>query len=152
MLSPKFIQLIESHSGQIASAVFQELSRDPKTPRLGRLSRSEFEDRFQDIARNLGSWLADAREDVIAHRFAGLGRNLGDPGVAPSEVVHALHALKERMLDTIRNQGLAQTSLDLYAEEELEHQVGRFFDAAVYHVVRGFEMAAEPKTVGAGKG
>jgi hypothetical protein len=152
MLSPKFIQLIESHSGEIASAVLQELSRDPKTPRLGRLPRSEFEDRFQDIARNLGNWLADAREDQIAHRFAGIGRSLGDPGIAPSEIVHALHALKERMLDTIRNQGWAQTSLDLYAEEELEHQVGRFFDTAVYHVVRGCETAVQPMAAGARPG
>jgi hypothetical protein len=31
--------------------------------------------------------------------------------------------------------------VDLYAEEELEHRVGRFFDDLVVHLVRGYEAA-----------
>jgi hypothetical protein len=31
--------------------------------------------------------------------------------------------------------------IELYAEEELEHRVGRFFDFMLYHVVRGYEAA-----------
>jgi hypothetical protein len=31
--------------------------------------------------------------------------------------------------------------MQLYAEEELEHRVGRFFDILVYHLVKGYESA-----------
>jgi hypothetical protein len=30
----------------------------------------------------------------------------------------------------------------VYAQEELEQRVGQFFDALVYHVVRGYENAS----------
>ena len=37
--------------------------------------------------------------------------------------------------------GLPQTSLEIYAEEELEHRLNRFMDFLVYHHVRGYEAA-----------
>jgi hypothetical protein len=31
----------------------------------------------------------------------------------------------------------------LYAEEELENQLGRFFDLLVFHLARGYETASD---------
>jgi hypothetical protein len=33
------------------------------------------------------------------------------------------------------------TALQLYAQEEFEQRMGSFFDACVYHIVRGYEKA-----------
>ena len=49
--------------------------------------------------------------------------------------------LKYETVDYIRNQGFPQTSLEIYAEEELEHRLNRFIDFLVYHMVRGYEAA-----------
>jgi hypothetical protein len=45
------------------------------------------------------------------------------------------------MLDYIRDQGIGLSTVEIYAEEELEHQVGVFFDSVIYHVVRGYQNA-----------
>ncbi len=139
MLSPKFIEMIESHSGQIAAKVLAEVRRDPKTTHLSQLPRAELDAQCSEIVRHLGHWLADSREEEVAERFENYGRLRRRERVPIHESVHALHLLKAAMIDFIRNQGLAQTSVDLYAEEELEHQVGLLFDSFVYHLIRGSE-------------
>lgn len=53
----------------------------------------------------------------------------------------ALSIAKDKMIDFISQQGLAKTAMELYAEEELERRVGRFFDVLIIHMVRGYEAA-----------
>ena len=45
------------------------------------------------------------------------------------------------MITFVLDQAAAKTFLQLYAEEELEHRVDRFFDILVCHLVRGYENA-----------
>jgi hypothetical protein len=45
------------------------------------------------------------------------------------------------MLEFVRNQGIGDSPVAIYAEEELEHCVGRFFDSMVYHMTLGYEDA-----------
>jgi hypothetical protein len=45
------------------------------------------------------------------------------------------------MFDFVGEQGLTKDSVELYAEEELERRVGRFFDVLVIHMARGYETA-----------
>jgi hypothetical protein len=43
--------------------------------------------------------------------------------------------------------------MDLYAEEELEHGVGQFFDNAIYHLIRGYQQAQPaPRGAAAARG
>ena len=147
MLSSRFVHMIESHADQIAAGVLHQLRRDPRTPRIAHLSQTELKDDCQAILLNLGHWLTISPEKEVASRFEQLGRVRRRERVPLEETIHELHVLKDKMLDYIRDQGIAQTSVDLYAEEELEHQIGHFFDSAVYHVVHGYEHAPEPEIV-----
>lgn len=141
MVSSKFVQMIEDHSEQITGGVLHRLQRDYRTPHIARLPVSELHDQCQAILKNLGHWLAESRDDEVSRSFEDIGRLRAREGVPLHEAVHALHVLKERMLDYVRDQGIAQTSMDLYAEEELENQIGRLFDSVVYYVVKGYESA-----------
>ncbi len=141
MLSAKLIQMIETHSDQIAGGVLQRIHRDPRTPHMAKLPEPELREHCQEILKKLGHWLAESLEDEIAGHYQEIGRLRAAEGVPLHEAVHALHLLKGRMLDYIRDQGFAQTSVDLYAEEELEHQVGRFFDSVIYYLIKGWESS-----------
>lgn len=141
MVSAKFVQLIESHADQIAERVVTELRRNNRAPQIAGLPETELRDSCHRVLRNLGHWLTASSEEEIARYYEERGRIRAAEGVPLHEAVYLLQLLKNRMLDFVRNQGIAQTSIDLYAEEELEHQVGRFFDAAVYHLIRGYEQA-----------
>ena len=70
------------------------------------------------------------------------------------ECVHGLHIVKNAVLSYVRDQGLGQTTVEVFAEEELEHHVGLFFDCVIYHLVRGYEdemRQALHHTVAAGR-
>ena len=141
MLSAKLVQMIETHSDTLAAGVVRHLRADPRSPSIAALPENELHDQCHGVLKRLGHWLAESPEDEIARHYEDLGRLRLREEVPLHEAVHALHLLKRSMLDYVRSQGLAQTAADVYGEEELEHEIGRFFDSAVYHVVRGYETS-----------
>ncbi len=152
MLSSKFIRLVESHAEEIAESTLRQLAEDPRTPHLARRPWCEQIAECAEIIRDLGQWLVHGGDENVAERFEPVGARCAAQGIPASELVYALHVLKAKMLDLIRNQGLAQSSVDLYAEEELEHHAGRLFDSIVYHVVNGYESAAVAEAAAAAAG
>jgi hypothetical protein len=49
--------------------------------------------------------------------------------------------MKSTVIDFIEEQGIPLDTVGLYAEEELEHRLGKFFDQLIIHLVRGYEGA-----------
>lgn len=141
MVSAKFVQLIESHAEQIADRVLSELRRDERRRHIAALPEAELREICQRILRNLGHWLTAASEKEIERYYEERGRIRAAEGVPLHEVVYLFLLLKSRMLDFVRHQGFPHTTVDVYAAEELDYAVGRFFDSAVYHLVRGYETA-----------
>jgi hypothetical protein len=141
MLSGKLIRLIEVHQQEITDRLLRDIHRYPELTHLRQLPEVELRERSQNILENLGYWLAQTNEDEIAHKYVGIGKGRFHEGVPLHESVHALFLIKEKMFDFIGEQGFPPDALQLYAEEELERRVGRFFDLLVLHLVRGYEEA-----------
>jgi hypothetical protein len=139
MLSAKLVQLIEDHWEALTRRILIVLRADPRLSHFRALSESDVHDRIGQICKNLGRWLAAGDDEHLAAQYETLGHNRQREGVPLDEVVHASHLIKHRMLDFVRDQGITHTSVEVYAQEELEHRVGLFFDAVVYHLVRGYE-------------
>ncbi len=74
-------------------------------------------------------------------RYSVLGKTRFEENIPLHEAVLRFHILKEIVIEFIHEQGFAVNAVQLYAEEELELRLGRFIDAGVYHVVRGYENA-----------
>lgn len=136
------IQMIEDHGEEIAQRVVRRLRQDRQLRHIAQLPESELRSRALDVVKNFGHWLAPREEQEIARRFEQLGRRRYEEGIPLCEVVRALQVLKGSIIDYVREQGVGNTYLELYAEEELEHAAGKFFDSAIYHVICGFEGAA----------
>lgn len=142
------VQMIESHSEEIASRALRQIRQDPQLRQLQKLPESELRERAQEVLNRLGHWLALRKDDEVARHYEDLGRRRFDEGIPLHELVQAFQIVKESMIDYVRERGLGQSVVELYAEEELEYRVGRFFDRLIYHVVRGYEQqwsgSAEP--------
>jgi len=149
MLSSKLIQLIEDHSEQITARVLGKIRKDPRLAHVVRLPETDLRQRAQEILKNLGHWLAASQEEELARHCERLGRLRFTEDIPLHEAVLARFLIKDEMIDFVRDQGLGQTHMDLYAEQELEHRVGRFFDRMIYHVVRGYEAAMRESLPGA---
>ncbi|MCS6953205.1 MAG: hypothetical protein RMK57_12865 [Bryobacterales bacterium] len=135
------VQMIESHSDQITQTILGRIRQTSSLREIRKLPESELQARAQEVLRRLGHWLALRDESELAAHYEALGRRRFEEGIPLHELVEGFQIVKDCTLDYIRGQGLGQTTVELYAEEELEYRLGRFFDRLIYHVVRGYETA-----------
>jgi hypothetical protein len=141
MLSTKLVQLIQSHSDEITRRVLIAMRSHPDLPQLSKRPEAELRDWCGDILRNLGDLLSAGKNEEVQRRFQILGKIRFEENIPLPEAVLRFHLLKDKIIGFIHEQGFAMTAIQLYAEEELEQRMGRFFDACVYHVVCGYEQA-----------
>ncbi len=148
MLANNLVRMIEGHAEQITADVINRLREDPELPNLKRLPEAELRSWACHILKHLGDWLSENEEKQIASCYEGLGRLRFEEHVPLHESVRNFQRLKNTMVVYIRNQGIRQTTMELYAEEELEHLLGCFFDKMIYYMVRGYELARRHAEVG----
>lgn len=141
MLSGKLIRLIEVHHQDIADRIIREIWRHPELVHLRRLPESELRERGKALLENLGDWLAAKNNEDLMKQQEAVGKRRFEQSVPLHEVVRALCIIKENMVDFIEEQGIPKDSLGLYAEEEMEHRIGRFFDDLIVRTICGYETA-----------
>ena len=140
MLSHNLIHSLEDHSEEILTAVIQQLRQGPELKHIAALPASELTHWGGNILKNLGHWLT-SREEGLGRDYEALGKLRFEESVPLAECVLALLVLKHAMVDFARGRGFAISSIEIYAEEELEFRVDRFFDDLAYHLVKGYEKA-----------
>jgi len=141
MLSGKLIRLVEAHHKEITNRIIREMWRHPGLAHLRRLPEAELRERCQIILENFGDWLASEKEEELAKQQEAVGALRYEQGVPAHEVVRALCLFKYNIIDFVEEQGIPTDPLGLYAEEELEHRIGCFFDTLIIYSVRGYESA-----------
>ena len=141
MLSIKLVQLIETHWEQISDRILHKIRSDARLVHINTLKESELRRRAREIVMHIGDWLGASLDEALAHRCERLGRQRFEEGVPLHEVVLVRFIIKEGLMDFAHDHALVESSLELYAEEELEKSVGRLFDGMIYHIVRGYEEA-----------
>ena len=141
MLSSRLVQLIESNWEEIAQALISAVRKNPDLPNLARKSDSEMREWCRTILEDLDYLLAAPKKDEVPRRFEVLGRMRFEESVPLHEAVLRFQILKEKIIGFVHEQGFPMSAMHLYAEEELELRIGRFFDDSVYHLVRGYEAA-----------
>jgi len=144
MFSFTLIQKIEGHSDKIAGLVVEEIRRDPQLRSTGSLHCDELARRARDLLGNLGHWLV-ANDPEVAHWSEPLGRSRFESSIPLHELIRCLLIVKARLIAFSRQES-SGTALQIYAEEELEHRVGRFFDEVIYYVAKGYESARQDST------
>ena len=141
MLSGRLVHLIESHSEEIISSVIARIHREPQMEHYRARVESELRDWGQVLLENLGHWLTAGADEQIGHRYEELGRQRFAADVPLHESVRCLSFVRERVLDFVEEQVVNKSTLNLYAEEELDRRLGRFFDTLTIHMVKGYEAA-----------
>lgn len=141
MLSSKLVQLIESNWEDIAARLISGVRNNPDLPNLAVKSDAEMRYWCRIILEDLDYLLSASKKDELNRRFEVLGRMRFEENVPLHEAVLRFHILKEKIIGFVHEQGFPMSAMHLYAEEELELRIGRFFDDCVYHLVRGYEAA-----------
>lgn len=141
MLSGKLVHLIELHWDQIMSRVIDQIHREPGMLHSSGFVEGELRDWGQILLQNLGQWLSTGREEELVGKCEDLGRLRFEEDVPLHESVRALSIIREKMLDFVDEHLFSKNTLELYAQEELERRLGRFFDLLTVHVIQAYEQA-----------
>jgi hypothetical protein len=141
MLSSRLVQLIEDHWETIANRTIAEVRKSPDLTNLARKTDAEMREWARGILEDLDYLLSVSKEQEVKRRFEVLGRMRFEENIPLHEAVLRFHILKNKIIGFVHEQGFPMSAMHLYAEEELELRIGRFFDDCVYHVVRGYEAA-----------
>ena len=140
MLSGKLIRLIEAHAEEIGARIEHDIRDNPECAHLARLPEAELRETRREILKNLGHWLEFANEETLDREYEAIGKARYHASVPLHECLRGLCLIKDRMTDFIHEQAIDRDSVALYAEEELERRVGRFFDLLMIHLARGYEI------------
>jgi hypothetical protein len=141
MLSVKLVQLVEIHWGEISEHILHKIHNDPRLTHVGKLPESELRERTREILRNIGDWLAPSMDHTLARYCEALGQQRFEEGIPLHEVVLTRFIIKEGLVEFIRDHAFVESSLQLYAEGELEKSVADLFDRMIYYVILGYEQA-----------
>ena len=153
MLGSRLLLLIQAHASPLTHDVVTDLMTNPRTPTFRRLDPADVETRVSKLFYNLGKWIGDPDENPVRAEYEEMGRSRFRDGVPVSELVYALLITKHHMRRYIREHGLVDFAgdriaaqellpVELYSIQELNYQVGDFFDRALYHLARGYEREA----------
>jgi len=153
MISAKLVELIEIHASRLTNDVTQDLVSNPRTPGFRTVSSQELEHRVFQIFHHLGNWIGHSRSASVEAEFGEWGSRRFDQGIPISEIVYAIIILKHHLRRYIRDNGLVDAAfprtdsdyvlpMHLYSLQDLNTQVGEFFDEALYRLIRGYEQRA----------
>ena len=136
---PWLMKQIETHAEQLTERVIQAVRTSPRTKSLRDLSEEELRRRFFDLFQNLGRWLSEKGENEVEEIYGEIGRRRCREGVPLNELVYALSLVKQHLWDYVEKNIAPASEGNLYEEGLVAKMMGRFFDRAVYHTVRGYE-------------
>jgi hypothetical protein len=153
MVAEKLVELIEIHAGRLAADVTQDLMTSDRTRGFRALPRADLEERTFRLFHQLGDWIGHRHSEKVQAEFAEWGRRRFEQGIPLSEVIGSLSILKQHLRRYIRDNGLVEASfprvehdyvlpMHLNSLQELNTQVGLFFDEALYHLACGYEESA----------
>ena len=145
MLSTKLVHRIEDQWEQVSGRFFRLLRSSQEVPHIAAIPESALNEMCRRILRNLGDWLVSGSESEIAWYYEKIGADRHRQGVPLSEAIRALQFMKNSTLTFIQDEIRVENTVELYAEEELEHRLGRFFDLLIFHLARGHENAVAAK-------
>jgi hypothetical protein len=157
MVAERLVELIEIQAGHLAGDVARDLMTNPRTTGFARVNRQELEERLFNLLHHLGNWISDRRSENVQMEFADWGRRRFNQGIPISEIVFAIVILKQHLRRYVREHGLVEASfprvdgdyvlpMHLHSLQDLNTQIGLFFDEALYHLAVGYERVTAAAT------
>ena len=142
MLSNRLVHLIEANGDQILDRVAAQIRREPEMAHGNAVQEYELRGLGQDLLSHLGECLSLKDGHELGTRYERLGALCFQTQIPFHEALRGMSLLREKMIDVAQEHMMSNSSIELYAEEELERRLGRFFDRLIRRMALGFEEAA----------
>lgn len=141
MLTAQLLQAIDGASETICQSVIQQIRHDPAVPTMAKLPEEQLLSWSRSLYGSLQEWMESSEDSALAKRFYEFGKQRFADHVPLPELIRAFHLWRGGAVSYVRGLGFEQTTLSIYVEEELEHDLVAFYEFALYHLARGYEDA-----------
>ena len=153
MISAKLIELIHIHAARLADDVAADLRSNQRTPAFRAVALADLSQRVSQIFNHLGNWIGEPGSEAVKAEFADWGGRRFGQGIPISQIVQAIIVIKAHLRRYIRDHGLVDSAfprveadyilpMHLHSLQQLNEQVGAFFDEALFQLALGYEQAA----------
>ena len=151
MVAEKLVELIELHAGRLAADVTQDLMTNERTRGFRKVRRVDMEERTFRLFHQLGDPIGHRHSERVQAEFSDWGGRRFGQGIPLSEIIYSIIVLKQHLRRYIRDNGLVEASfprvegdyvlpMHLNSLQDLNAQLGLFFDEALYHLACGYEQ------------
>lgn len=139
----KLVDLIERNATELTNSWLIDVRRELSLPTYRNFDNIELYNRAYRVYSQLGRWISqETTKEDIARDYMALGAERRKEGFALSEVIQALILIRRNLWKKILEEGVLDTTLDLYQAIELNNRVTLFFDRAIYFTAVGYEKPA----------
>ncbi len=139
-VSRKLVDLIERNAAELTNGWLAEVRQQPGMPTYHRFDTVELYERAYRVFSQLGKWISrETTKEDVAQIYKALGAERRQEGFALSEVIRALILIRRNLWRKVMDEGLLDTSYDLYQAIELNNRVTLFFDRAIFYTAVGYE-------------
>lgn len=141
MITFRLVRLIESHSESLASSLLYKVQNSPFTKAYGKVPPDELKERVHGIYQHLGDWLLGKKDVDIERRYRAIGARRYQQNVPLNELIWAIVLTRENLWEFLTWESGLDRPVEVFAELELLHLVGQFFDRAIFYASAGYELA-----------
>lgn len=130
---------VRDFGDEIAGMWLSALRESAQTPSYGMVSDEELVTASEFALSQVDEHFSGRpAEGDIAAFFHKLGATRAAQGLPLPELISAMLLLKREIWMTARTHGVWESAMDLSRAVELNRELGRFFDRAVYHATAGY--------------
>lgn len=130
---------VQDFGNEIAGMWLAALRESAQTPSYGVVSDEELVTASEFALAQVDEHFSGRpAEGDIAAFFHKLGATRAAQGLPLPELISAVLLLKREIWTTARTHGVWESAMDLQRAVDLNRELGRFFDRAVYHATAGY--------------
>jgi hypothetical protein len=140
-VSQKLVDLIERNAADLTNSWLAEIRKETSMLTYQHFDQAALYERAFLVFSQLGKWIShETSKEDVAKDYTALGAARRREGFALSEVIQALILIRRNLWRKVMEEGLLDTTYDLYQALELNNRVALFFDRAIFYTACGYEQ------------
>ena len=138
-VAQRLVDLIENDAEELATNWLSIVCKNVKLPSYRHFDKKELYNRAYEVYSHLGKWIAwETSREEVAEQYTAHGAQRHKQKFELAEVVQALILMRVHLWRKVLSEGLLDTAYELNQAIELNTQVVRYFDRAIYFTIVGY--------------
>lgn len=139
LIVPRLVEFIEHNAEILAASWLQDVRKNVKLPSYHEVNEEELFNRAFEVYSHLGKWISwETSKEDVAEQYLAHGDERRRQKFELSEVVQALILMRVHLWRKVLADGLLDTVRELNQAIDLNIQIVRYFDRAIYFTIVGY--------------